>query len=317
MRRALILILGVLSALGACTQRTICPAFQSAYIYDRDELRKKFSYFQEDSTPKILTASKNRYLVAEPTPYRKKLQKLQTVAMKPVLVVVPDSLLSADSVSAEALDLAARSVLDTLFMPDLPAVPLAEEDSVYVITRDRELRLLKYDAPDSLIYDATTGRYVPEKPAYRVKHVRLNVDQDNYMWYLRNYLVLPDVKLARQQQDASRDSGQKSAKGKKAKKGLKGFFKDLFKKKPKESDSTDIPPPPRDEFDFIDVDTIAQAAPPSAQPAARKGLFAARKRKANEDVNTEEARPGRRLARTSAEAVREEEEDKPATEQGF
>lgn len=315
MRRALILFLGVLSALGACTQRTICPAFQSAYIYDRDELRKKFSYFQEDSTPKVLTASKNRYLVAEPTPYRKKLQSLQTVAMKPIPVVVPDSLLSKDSVSAEALDMAARSVIDSTFIPDLPATSMLE-DSIYVITRDKELRLLKYDAPDSLIYDPVTGRHVPEKPAYYVKHVRLNVDQDNYMWYMRNYLVLPDVKLARQQQDASRSGDSKhSAKGKKEKKGLKGFFKDLFKKKPKASDSTDIPTPPRDEFDFIDVDTIARVTPPREQQVARKGLFAARKQRVENSGNSNtDARPGRRLSRT--EAVKEDE-DQPATEQGF
>ena len=99
MARALILLIGSLFALGACTQRSICPAFQSAYIHDKDVLRKRFSYFQEDSTPKILTASKNQYLVANAMPYRKKVRSMRTVPMKPVPVVVPDSLTNEDSVS--------------------------------------------------------------------------------------------------------------------------------------------------------------------------------------------------------------------------
>src|SRR3954465_13836402 len=92
MARAIYVIIGVLIFLTACTERLICPAYQSAYIYDKNELRKKFSYFQEDSTPKIFTVSKTRYLIAEPTPYRKKLRSLQTVPMKKVFVSVPDSI---------------------------------------------------------------------------------------------------------------------------------------------------------------------------------------------------------------------------------
>src|SRR6187551_108144 len=92
MARVLILFIACCVALGACTQRTICPAFQSAYIYDKEALRKKFSYFLEDSTPKILTASKNRYLVAEPVSYRKKLRSMNTVVMKDINPVLPDSL---------------------------------------------------------------------------------------------------------------------------------------------------------------------------------------------------------------------------------
>src|SRR5690606_30950777 len=101
MARVIVLFIGCCFVLGSCTQRSICPAFQSAYIHDKDALRRKFSYFLEDSTPKVLTASKNRYLVAEPTPYRKKVRNLSTVEMKPVPVVVPDSIANKgiDSVS--------------------------------------------------------------------------------------------------------------------------------------------------------------------------------------------------------------------------
>ena len=319
MSRALVLILGGFLALSSCTQRAICPAFQSAYIYDKDALRKKFSYFQEDSTPKILTASKNRYLVAEPTPYRKKLRSLQTVEMKPVPVHVPDSIVSEDSVSMEELQRAARSIIDSTFIEDVPAQPQSApvEDSVYVISKDKELRLLKYNGADSLVYDPVTEKYVAQKPEYYVKDVRLNIEQDNYMWYLRDYLVLPDVRLARLQQgaDKSREAREKTT-SKKKKKGLKGFFKNLFKKKPKEVDSIKVQPPPQEEFDFIDADTITQAAPPSEEPA-KKGFFSPKKRKSTEQESVEPsmdpAQDNRKESKTvngvrKEEPLKEEEE---------
>ena len=123
MLRALLAIICVTFLISACTQRMICPAYQSAYIYDKDQLRKRFSYFQEDSTPKVYTASKTKYLIAEPESYRKKVRSLQTVAAKPVKTVLPYSLAmeegegllgeeGADGVTGvdpgEALDLAAR-----------------------------------------------------------------------------------------------------------------------------------------------------------------------------------------------------------------
>ncbi len=319
MVRAFLLIAGGILALGSCTQRAICPAFQSAYIYDKDALRKKFSYFQEDSTPKILTASKNKYLIAEPTPYRKKVRSMQTVAMKPVPVQVPDSLTSKDSVSMEDLDRAARSVIDSTFIVDVPEQQAAPpQDSVYVISRDRELRLLKYNGADSLEYDPVSEKYVAQKPKYYVKDVGLNIEQDNYMWYLRDYLVLPDVRLARIQQGDK--SANTRAAGKKERKGLKGFFKNLFKKKPKASDSTQIAPPPKEEFDFIDADTITQVAPP---PPEKKGFFASRKKKsvAQDNVQPSVVPPANRNRRSAnAEAVKENEpapEDKPAPAEGF
>lgn len=302
MSRAFGLLIGCCLALGACTQRQICPAFQSAYIYDKDELRKKFSYFQADTTPKILTASKNRYLVAEPTPYRKKVRSLQTVEMKPVGVNVPDSIANRDSVSVADLDRAARSIIDSTYIVDVPAAqPAPMEDSVYVITKDRELRLLKYNGADSLEYDPVEEKYVAQKPEYYVEDVRLNVEQDNYMWYLRDYLVLPDVRIAQKQQSSeARESGKKK-KGKKDKKdrqGLKGFFKNLFKKKQK-ADSTQVAPPPlEEEFDFIDSDTLTRVDPPTPQPQTRKGLLASRKTTPTTDANQ----------RPRSDAIKEEEE---------
>lgn len=255
-------ILCVSLLLGACTQRMVCPAYQSAFIYDKNELRKKFSYFEDDSIPKVLTASKNKYLIAEPMSYRKKVRSLATVEMRTIPVIVPDSLTEDGDVSLAELDLAAMSVMDTIVASGYQAPPdstASAEDSVYVITKDKELRLLKYDM-DSL--------------KYRVVDVRLNVDQDNYMWYLRNYLILPDVRLAKMQQMGG--EGAKSAKGKKEKKGIKGFFKNLFKSKKEKSDTTELLPPPKEEFDFVDTTAVENTAGPGLQQekkAEKKGFF--------------------------------------------
>lgn len=259
--------------LGSCSQRSICPAFQSAYIYDQDALRKKFSYFLEDSTPKILTASKNKYLIAEPATYRKKIRSLQTVEAKPVPVLVPDSLLNGDSVSLAVLHRAAESIIDSTFVTDFSEKPVAE-DSLYVITKDRELRLLKYNGADSLDYDPVTQKYVSQKPEYYVKDVGLNIEQDNYMWYLRDNLVLPDVRLARTQQSKSKEEVVKKKKNKK-RIGLRG----LFRKKPKEEKSKIVPPPAKEEFDFIDSDTLSQNDPQIKEPETKKGFFSPRKKK--------------------------------------
>lgn len=306
MARAVTFFFGCCLALGACTQRSICPAFQSAYIYDQDALRKKFSYFLEDSTPKILTASKTQYLIAEPTSYRKKVRSLQTVEMKPVFVNVPDSIANADSVSLVDLDRAARSVIDSTFIQDVPQAQV--QDSVYVITKDRELRLLKYNGPDSLEYDPVAEKYVAQKPEYYVKDVGLNIEQDNYMWYLRDYLVLPDVRLAQKRQAADDKAAKRSHEQKNKKKGgLKGFFKNLFKKKQAEKDSAQVAPPPKEEFDFIDVDTTAQSrAPVPGETDVRRGSFGVRNKKPLLAKSGDEATSP---AEVPNEARRKEEQD--------
>ena len=180
--------------LGACTSRLICPAYQSSFIYDKETTRQRFSYFNEDSTPKILTAStsKNRYLVATSESYRKKYRKMQTVEMKPVYPVIPDSL--KEDKGAE-LNLAEADAADSTGAGKSPA------DSVYAITKTKE----KY-----------------------------NLDQDLYMWYFREMLVLPDVRAALENKnEKKKDTGEATE----VKKEKGGFFKNPFKKKQK-NDST-------------------------------------------------------------------------------
>ena len=317
--------------LSACTQRVICPAFQSAYIYDQDELRKKFSYFLEDSTPKILTASKTKYLIAEPVSYRKKLRSLQTVKMKDVNPVLPDSMRVGEEggllgeegedgvVPGAELDMAARSVIDSTYIVDIPRDSVAaESDSIYMISKDREVRLLKYDFPDSLIYDAESGKYVAETPRYYVKDVRFNVEQDNYMWYLRKSIVLPDVIVAGNMQQAE------GAEAKKQKKGIGKFFQNLFKKKKKtQQDTTEVEPLKADgEFDYVDEnDTIETATPATETTKKKKGMFSFLKK--DKTATQDDAAPAEKKSRkkkkekkpkeTEAEKPKEEEEE----EDGF
>ena len=309
MARPFFVLLTLSLLISACTQRMICPAYQSAFIYGKNELRKKFSYFEEDSTPKLLVASKTKYLIAEPMSYRKKLRSLQTVAMTPVNPVLPDSMTVDDDIEGidgedgvvpgAELDLAARSVIDSIYIVDVPIDSTQTYvDSIYVISKDKELRLLKYNFPDSLKYDESSGTYVRETPAYSVKDIRYNVEQDNYMWYLRNALVLPDVRLSQIQQSAQDAAANNKSKAKK--KGFFGFFKNLFKKKEKEAaDTTDqqVQPPPIDDFDFVENDSIRQAQQDSiraAQPAQKKGALSIFKKKDKKKGEPEDPKQRRR-----------------------
>ncbi len=230
MTRALFSSVILIVVLSSCTQRLICPAYQSAFIYDKPTQKEKFVYYNESTTqprevlasadskvitlpprdstwinsvvmpgpslPHVRRVKKDRYLLLPEKTYKKALKSLRTVQMKPVY---PKK--ATDSLDiAAALDSAARSISDTLTVSG-SSKPAVEEDSVYAITKTKE----KY-----------------------------NVDQDNYMWYFRDLLVLPDVRAAMQEEGEVRASQKKTEKKTKG-----GFFKNLFKKKNK-NDSTAV-----------------------------------------------------------------------------
>ncbi len=237
MTRALLSYVSTLLILSSCTQRLVCPAYQSAFIFDKPTAREKFVYYNESTTaPKDIMASNgktitlpprdsswskstvlqgpalpqvkrvkmDKYLLLPEKTYKKAMRSLQTVEMRQVL---PKKDVDSLDIAAE-LDSAARSITDTLTVQAGKAKP-EEVDSAYAITKTKE----KY-----------------------------NLDQDIYMWYFRDILVLPDVRAAMQEK---KEVAEK-------KKTRQGFFKRLFGKKDKKkkadtlqvnnaaSDSTDV-----------------------------------------------------------------------------
>lgn len=234
MRNAHYVLVGILffCAMQACTERMICPAYQSAFIHDEEALRRKFSYFKEDSTPKILTASKDRYNIIEPVSYRKKIRSLQTVPMQDVYPQEDDSLAFDDEIL-----LAEREYgYDSTAVIEEDTIATAA-DSIYMISLKKE---------------------------------DFNIDQELYLWYLRDNLVYPDVRL---QLSEEAEASGKTMEGKKEKKGFFGFFKNLFKKKDK-SDSTG-------------VETSATELQ-DEQPKKKKGLFGFLKKKKKKEEPVED-----------------------------
>lgn len=308
MLRAFVVLVVLVSLLGACTQKVVCPAYQSAFIYDKDELRKKFSYFQEDSTPKLASVKKTKYLIAEPTSFKKKTRSLQTVEAKPVNPVIPDSLLLDDEIALGSdLDAAARSVIDSTYIVDTEATAdsTAADAEEYVISLDKEVRVLKYNAPDSMKYIASIGKYVPERPSYYIVNVGFNVEQGNYLWYLRDVLVLPDVRLAKMAE-------QKKEEEQKSKKGIKGFFSGLFKKKDKQNEqlvdstktkSADMDEYNFDEFEDVQKDTATQA---ESKPVKEKGVLSIFKRK---EKSKKQKQPKQKADKKEPEPVKKDEDD--------
>ena len=264
---------------GCNTQKMICPAYQSAFIYDKPSQKEAFVYYNanksqarevlasnsktltlpaNDSTweksvvlpgpalPKERKTKKTRYLLLPEKTYKKALRALQTIEMKPVYPKKP-----TDSVDIKkALDSAARSITDTLSSTAAAAAGAdkqEEKDSTYVISIEKE---------------------------------KFNVDQDNYMWYFRKILVLPDVRIALE------GAKEEAAASKKAeKKG--GFFKNLFKKKDKKTKV-----PAKDNADLVDqpTDSTGAVADSPSTVKKKKGVFGFIKKK-SKDVAPPKAEP--------------------------
>lgn len=206
----------------ACTERVICPAYQSAFIHDKNVLDRRFSYFGQDSMPKVMEASKDKFLIIEPVAYRKKLRSLQTIPMRDVYPQKEDSLGFDDD-----FYLAERDVYDSTAVI---SVDTLAADSVYMISLKKE---------------------------------KFNIDQELYLWYLREHLVYPDVRLQRQE---STEKKKIELKEEKKKKGFFGFFRNLFKKKDR-SDST-----------IFDVETTATELE-GDEEKEKKGIFGFLKKK--------------------------------------
>lgn len=218
----------------ACTERAICPAYQSAFIHDKEVLERHFSYFGEDSMPKVMEASKDKFLIIEPMSYRKKLRSLQTIPMEDVYPQEDDSLAFEDE-----FYLAEREGYDSTAVISVDTLEATAADSVYMISLKKE---------------------------------KFNIDQELYLWYLREYLVYPDVRLAKQE---AAEASAMEAKKEKKKKGFFGFFKNLFKKKDK-SDSTNF-----------DVETSATELN-QEEPKKKKGPFGFLKKNKKEKAPKEE-----------------------------
>lgn len=274
MKRALFWCAGLCLALASCkTQQKICPAYQSAFIHDKPTARETFVHYNESkSQPRELLASnsktltlpardsswensvvlpgpalpkekrnkRTRYLLLPEKTYRKAVRALQTVEMKPVYPVKKKD--SLDANIDKLLDSAARSLNDTLSSSD--KIASAEQaggkkDSVYVISLEKE---------------------------------KFNVDQDNYMWYFRNILVLPDVRIA---MEGAKEDANATVK-KEKKKGFFGFFKNLFSKKDKKKKE-----PVKVDTKLQDqpTDSTAATSPPIEEPKKKKGIFGMFKKK--------------------------------------
>lgn len=257
MTRALLFCASLLM-LGSCTQKLVCPAYQSAFIFDKPSEKEKFVYYNDHPTsprevlassdnkiilpardslwkksdamkgpalPHVRRVKKDRYLLLPEKSYKKALKALRTVEMKPVY---PKKVEDSTAIK-DALDSAARSITDTL-TAQAPNQQKQTEDSVYAITKTKE---------------------------------RYNADQDIYMWYLRDILVLPDVRAAMQDNEQQQKA---STKEKKTKKGVGGFFQNLFKKKKNKSDSASLL------SNANEADSL-QTAQPKKEKKGIKGLF--------------------------------------------
>lgn len=104
-------ILAFVIAVSSCTERMICPAYQSAFIHDETALQERFSYFKPDTTPKIRDVDKSQFLIIDPVAYRKRIREIRTIPMQDIYPVLDDSL-GYD----KDLMLAERDVIDSTLL---------------------------------------------------------------------------------------------------------------------------------------------------------------------------------------------------------
>lgn len=86
-----ILLIAGASSLFSCQKQMICPAYQSYFILDPNEMHRHFSLFGEDSLPKqTWEVDKKKVGIANAMAYNKKTRKMQTVSTESVYLPMKD-----------------------------------------------------------------------------------------------------------------------------------------------------------------------------------------------------------------------------------
>jgi hypothetical protein len=271
MIRALIAFVFTISVLTSCTQRTICPAYQSAFIYDKKKSIETFSYYNDDTVQskeitlsngkKIVLPARNKAIQYGTNPtYADKVRHDKSDSSD--RLKYPEVYASASADQQRLMNQPYRSNYQVLPGPSLPKERYVKYDRYLLLPRKTYKKALR------ALNTVEMKKVYPEKPkpdsstvlgaemdsatvSPKVKKVdstymitlareKYNVEQENYLWYLRKDIILPDAWYAKYGKSGSAEDKSKGAdpggvKGEKKKKG--GFFKNLFKKKSKDTTS--------------------------------------------------------------------------------
>src|SRR5690606_2976958 len=83
--RALAYFLIASFCLSSCQSKMICPAFQSAFIYNDSTRAQLFAYFDHDSLPsQTVYSSKTKYGIIEKVKRKKRVSQMRVVKMEKV-----------------------------------------------------------------------------------------------------------------------------------------------------------------------------------------------------------------------------------------
>lgn len=211
----------ILLVFTACKDKMVCAAFQSSYILDEEEQRKRFSFFEGDSL--VLTASAstsnyktNIYGISEKKYGYWKEQGLLKIKQKEVYSEEVDSLLEVRKNGIPEMAEGGEVKEKSPFTPQLDSAQVAQGA----------------DAWDN------------------TKRFKYNVDFVNYMLLVGNDIL--------KQQAIERDSAQARAERSEevdqpsdsTSNDKEGFFKNLFSRKEKPKDSQeDVASEPKPESD--------------------------------------------------------------------
>lgn len=181
----------------ACKDNVVCPAFQSTYILDDSIRLARYSYFTNDSTPKLAYIPKrNKYGITKNVSLFRKNYDLMTAPKKNVLAPVPEDTteLIIDQGEFLAEDFVDTDTLGTDSLSVAPLLAKAEEEKE------------------------------PEGPRYKYRYERTAQHNQEQVYYNKYYGELfidnrPPPSAEKLEEEQASDSTQVK------KKGLGGLFK--------------------------------------------------------------------------------------------
>lgn len=261
----------------------ICPAYQSAFIFDKPSAREAFVHYNEnENQPRELLASNSKTLTLPPrVDSLWGAKEISSTYNKSV--VLPGPALPKEKRNKRTRYLLLpqktyRKALRTLQTVEMKPVYPKKNDTLDI---KNALVSAARSISDTLTSTAKTDTDQPgEEGPYVIskEKEKFNIDQDYYMWVFRNILVLPDVRIAMEGAKEDADATVKAEK----KKGFFGFFSNLFGKK-KDKKAEPVNPTAQMQEPVTTVDSTG-AVVPTERPQKKKGLLGMFKKKSKEQA---------------------------------